>query len=236
MFQCHSMDTTVLAEVCGIILGDGSIHKTQNRITITGSLEDLHYFENHVIPLFQHIFPNLKPHLQKVKDSNAYRLIFENKKMFECLTNVIGLVRGNKKNAKIPKFIFQNRKTMQFFLRGLFDTDGSLKFSKQSTSINYYPRIQFSNQEGVLAHQIGDILVNLGFSFGKWTENNTRSYGNKNNRLTYYHISGIDNLLLWFDLIKPQNLVHSTKFSIWKKYGFCKPCTTLRERLLQISL
>ena len=45
-----------LAELIGIIMGDGHLHKKQNKITIVGSLEDFYYYKYHVIPLIKSLF------------------------------------------------------------------------------------------------------------------------------------------------------------------------------------
>ena len=47
---------TALAELLGIILGDGSLHKTEYRVTIVGSLEDYEYYQKSVLPLFAKVF------------------------------------------------------------------------------------------------------------------------------------------------------------------------------------
>ncbi len=59
-----------LAELIGIILGDGNLHKSSNCITIVGSLEDLFYYENYVIPIIKSLFP-VNPKLMKRNDRNA---------------------------------------------------------------------------------------------------------------------------------------------------------------------
>ena len=217
-----------LSELTGVILGDGHLHKKSNCITIVGSLEDIYYYKNRVIPLFEELF-NMKPKLRRRNDRNAYYLHLENKKVFEFLTKEVGLVRGNKTNAKIPRFVLNDKKMKKCFLRGLYDTDGCLKFSKQTKEINYYPRVQFDFKKSNFAHQIGNILNKVDFKYGKWEEN-------INNELVFYHISGNDNLERWFRIIKPKNPVHISKYLFWKKFGHYIPKSTLNERLKALNL
>ncbi len=49
--------------------------------------------------------------------------------------------------------------------------------------------------------------------------------------MVYCHISGKENLIKWMELIKPANMVQSTKYLFWKKYGYYIPKSTLKERL-----
>ena len=115
-----------LAEFLGIILGDGNLNKKSNCITIVGSLEDFYYHKNHVVPLIKSLF-DINPKLRKRNDRNAYYIDFNSKNTMNYLTKVVGLVRGNKVNAEIPKIIINNERLIPHFLRGLFDTDGCLK-------------------------------------------------------------------------------------------------------------
>ena len=55
-----------VAEIIGLILGDGHLHRKSNLITIVGSLEDFYYYNKRVIPIFYRIF-NKYPKLKKKK-------------------------------------------------------------------------------------------------------------------------------------------------------------------------
>ena len=59
-----------MAELVGIILGDGHIHKKANKITIVGSLEDLEYYQKRVVYHFNKFFDR-KPSLRNIKDRNS---------------------------------------------------------------------------------------------------------------------------------------------------------------------
>ncbi len=228
------MNLNNLAELSGVILGDGSLHKSCNRITIIGSLDDKYYFEDRIVPLFNNNFIEINPILRKNKHKNSYSLSIENKKVFDTFVKKFGMIRGVKNNAKIPKFIFKNKSLMTAFLRGLFDTDGCLKFSKQSKNINYYPRIQLGFKESGFAHQIEKLLITLDFKFSKWLSDNNRGYYKSSAKMVYYHISGKNNLIRWMKLIKPANQVQLTKYLFWKKKGYYIPKSSLKERLKEI--
>lgn len=94
-----------MAELVGIILGDGHIHKKTNMITIVGSLEDLDYYKDQVIPLFEKLFDK-KPTLSKRKDCNTYYLTIHSKEIFDFLTSKIGMKRGPKDTFLFQKKLF----------------------------------------------------------------------------------------------------------------------------------
>jgi DNA-binding transcriptional regulator WhiA len=220
-----------LAELIGIILGDGHLHKKQNKITIVGSLEDFYYYRYYVVPLIKSLF-DVNPKLRKRNDRNAYYIDFSSKKVMNFLSEECGMIRGNKVNAKIPRFIINDKKLIPYFLRGLFDTDGCLKFSKQGKDINYYPRIQIAIKESFFSEEIGLIMDQIGFQYGKWLELRKDNWSNS----TFYHISGKENLERWMHEIGSNNPVHKSKYLFWKKLGYYIPLSSLNDRLNTLNL
>lgn len=217
-----------LAELIGIIQGDGNLNKTSNCITIVGSLEEYGYFKNYVIPLIESLF-DVEPKLRKRNDRNAFYIDLNSKEMMNYLTNKIGLVRGSKINAHIPMIIKNNIELIPHFLRGLFDTDGCLKFSKQRTNRNFYPRIQYCFKDTFFSKEVFDLLLKIGFDVGTWKEGGNRD-------LVFYQISGTNNLEKWMKTVGSNNLIHKTKYLIWKKKGFYTPKSSLESRLKTLSL
>jgi DNA-binding transcriptional regulator WhiA len=210
-----------VAELCGVILGDGHLHNTENRITITGSIEDLDYYQNHIIPLFEKYF-NIIPKLIKDKNKNSYRLVLQNKRVFNFFINEVGLIRGRKISIYIPRLIFEDITLLKPFIKGLFDTDGSLKFSKQKKEINYYPRIRFSLYRTPLSLELSYVFQKLDFNFGFCVD--------KRNGVLCYDISGSKNLDKWMNVVGSSNNVHITKYLIWKKFGYVPPKISLDQR------
>ena len=84
------------AELCGIILGDGNLHKIYNRISISGSRDDLLYFQKRVIPLFYKAFGLINPRIVRRKDKRASQLEIKNKNVFEFFISQFDLKRGPK--------------------------------------------------------------------------------------------------------------------------------------------
>ena len=137
---------------------------------------------------------------------------------------------------KIPEVIFNHKdKTIKIaFLRGLFDTDGSLSFDRKTKNSNlfkknrhYYPRISFSTTSQILALQTIWLLQELGF---------TPSLFIKIPKKIHYNISyeislcGKNTLFRWISEISPANPIKLSRYYVWQKYGFCPPKTTYEQR------
>jgi len=222
------MNNQKLSEFIGVVLGDGNIHLKHNRITITGSIEDLYYYQSHVLPIIDELF-NITPKLKRRNDRNSYYIYFYSKTVTDYLIKVVGLVRGNKEKASIPLLIVNNTKLYCHFLRGLFDTDGCIKFSRQGKQTNNYPRVQIALKNSPLAINVNNLLLELNFNFSKWHDTRV---GN----IIYYQISGKKNLERWMKIIKPKNPVHYTKYLYWKRFGYYIPKSTLNFRIEALNL
>ena len=217
-----------IAEIVGIVLGDGHIHTKSNLLTITGSLEELDYYQKHVSILFQKEFKKT-PYLKKRKDRNAYYLMICSKEIIDYLVNELRMKRGSKYHAVIPNLISSKKEFMGAFLRGIFDTDGCIKFSKQNRNINYYPRIEISLRESPLARELKILLENLNISFCSWKDERF------NHGQRYFQISGKVNARRWFKEISPKNQVHTSKYYFWKKEGYCIPRSSLKFRTSHLA-
>ncbi len=221
------------AELCGIILGDGNLHKRCNRITISGSSDDLLYFQSRVIPLFRKCFKSVNPRIVQCESRNACNLEIENITIFNFFIEKFGLRRGPKNNASIPKVIISNPLLIPHFLRGLFDTDGCLKFSKQARSYSYYPRIRFAFVSSPLAHELNSLLQEVGFISNKHVKLN---HGYKTTKdLVTYEISGKAALEKWMQIVSPANPVQIAKYLYWKKFGRHEPYMSFTDRVSKIG-
>ncbi|HIH58854.1 MAG TPA: hypothetical protein HA360_03190 [Nanoarchaeota archaeon] len=212
-------------ELIGAIYGDGHIHSTENRVTLVGSLEDYYYYTFYLKPLIEKLFPGINVYIRKRNDRNSYYLSFESKDAFQKLQS-FHLWRGAKNNLVLP--ILSNSLSLKLFLRGLFDTDGSLKFSKQSKNINYYPRIQYAFKESDFSRDLGTFLSQAGFTFCRWYDKRDKEY--------YYQISGDSFLHTWIKTVGLSNPVHYSKYLYWKRFGYFIPRSSLAFRMNALHL
>lgn len=152
-----------LAELVGIILGDGNLYKhlrTENLRIICNS-KDIVYIR-HIDSLINMIFCK-KPAIIKRKNENTIVVsLYQNK-----ISKRLDIPCGNKiiNNVGIPPWIYSNKEYMIKCLKGLFETDGCFQEDKK----NYAQYIEFKNNCKKLKEDVYDILQELKFNpqFGK---------------------------------------------------------------------
>lgn len=157
-----------LAELFGIILGDGHVEKIKigNKIraysvVITGdSIKDNIYLSNYVSGLFKRLFGE-EGNLRFSKESNSIHLKIYGKKIIEFIERK-GIKPGNKKlnNQKIPDWILNNKKYLESCLRGLIDTDGCIYYISRN---NRNLRISFTSYIPKLLNEVRKSFIKLGF-------------------------------------------------------------------------
>ncbi|MEK6857384.1 MAG: hypothetical protein AABX39_02225, partial [Nanoarchaeota archaeon] len=122
-----------LAEIIGILMGDGSLYldkKNKYHTVICFNKKELQYL-NYVKNLVENFFQGYS--FNKVELTNEFFLrnvsVYVGQKLIE-----FGLRNGNKISNKlvIPEWISENKKYLKKFVRGFFDTDGSVyrKYNK----------------------------------------------------------------------------------------------------------
>lgn len=227
------------AELVGLSFGDGGLTYRNNtkkvRFQLRGHLiEDREHYDNHVIPLFNKeiMIPIFSRGVGIVfnKNKNFYGLSVESVKIEEHL-NYLGIPSGVKRNLIIPEWIKSNKKYIISFLRGFFDTDGSISrqrnYSIQNNKYHTQIRIYLACTSKELMEEMYYMLREMEF---KCTY---RSYkpSFKNYRDCYIiKISGGIQINKWMREIGSKNPKHMTKYLIWKKYGLCPPHTSLKDR------
>ncbi len=146
--------TPELAELVGIIIGDGNIHYNQSSrsyfIEITGNLKEKEYY-NYISRLF--VLAVGKPGRIRLLE-NCIKLRIYSKEFVEFLIKDLRLCynKGKCYNVEIPETIL-NSEHYKECIRGIFDTDGSYFFSKKSHT-NHYPCIEITTCSKKLANQI----------------------------------------------------------------------------------
>lgn len=223
-----------LIELIGIILGDGHLDNTKRkgnaqnrRIVIHGNLtDDIDYFK-HINSLFKDLF-GIKLKLGKYRKNELYAII-DSKAIFSFL-KYLEIPVGNKGLIKIPSYIIKSKTDIFHFIRGLFDTDGSITFKrKDNKKIHYYPVLKFSSKSHYIIKQLSNIfnknnIKNYAFLKKQRIRKGTITY------ISYIDINGKKNLKRWMKLIGFNNTKHLTKYKIWKNFGFSPPYTTLKQR------
>ena len=119
-----------IAEFLGWYFGDGclSITKDHYEFSITGDLqEEISFYEQVVLPTFNELFEDklkVKAKLRKYPSVGVCGIYIFDKTTVTYIKEAFGLLGGKKLNVKIPLFETSDQK--RHFLRGLYDTDGSI--------------------------------------------------------------------------------------------------------------
>lgn len=146
-----------LAELIGIILGDGNLYKhprTENLRIICNSM-DTTYIQHIVILITKNFYK--KPSVTKRKNENTTAVC-----LYQCkISKRLNLPCGNKikNNVGIPGWVFLNKEYMRECLKGLFETDGCFHEDES----NYTRCMEFKNNCIRLRNDAYRILLKLGF-------------------------------------------------------------------------
>ena len=147
------MNKYEISELVGAIIGDGNIWAKKYEIVITGDkTKDSSYFE-YLTGLIKRNF-GYSPHIRYRE--GALRLVVRSKQIFEALSCFFPNGK-TAKTVKIPENVDDYA-----VLRGIFDTDGSIFFSKKP-GICEYPAIEITTISKTLAGQLLELLQKLEF-------------------------------------------------------------------------
>ncbi len=149
--------TPELAEFLGIMLGDG--HLSHFQIVVTLGTKELSYAE-YIVQLIEKLF-GVKPKIGVRK--NGFKDVYLGSR---CLVDWLqreGLVFNKvRSQVAVPQWIFKKNDYIRYFLRGLFDTDGSiykLRFGIQISITNRSQPLLSASQKAldVLDYHPSDI-------------------------------------------------------------------------------
>lgn len=197
-----------LSELLGIMVGDGCLSKTgrAHYIYISGhKIDDFEYHNKITRNLFLSLF-NKEIKINYRKNENALFIRFSDKNIFYFF-NYLEIPIGRKYNLiKIPSICKINKQFFYNLIRGLFDTDGCIIFSKQHKNFHYYPRLELTSKSKSLLFEILSNLEKLGF------------YGSisKKGNCFRLELPGFKNLDLWLKKIGFNNPKIHDKIKKWR--------------------
>lgn len=186
--------TRSLAEFFGIMLGDGCL--TPSQITVTLGNKELDYV-NYVSNLITKLF-NIVPKIHR-RPKGYYVIYFGSVKIVEWLQSN-GLVFNKVKDqVKAPEWIFTKNFLMEGFLKGFFDTDGSIY------KLRFGVQLAFTNRSLPLLNGVRYALKTLEYYPSKIC--GYRVYLTKKKCVLKY-----------FKKIGPANIKHRQRFEEFVKY------------------
>lgn len=153
-----------LAELIGIILGDGTIHKGQCVIYLNSNTDKQYalFTQNLINSLFK-----LPVSLRKANRDNVLRVSISGTNVVKYLVEK-GLKIGNKVllQVGVPDWVWTKGEYIKACIRGLIDTDGCFVIHKYKVKNKkyHYPKICFSNHSEPLLDFVFKGLKKLGFN------------------------------------------------------------------------
>lgn len=184
-----------LAEIFGIVLGDG--HLDRKVLTIAGNSNEL----MHYIYLNQKIkmLFGLDSKIIKIKNQNSMQLRVNSTELIKFLiANNFVLGDKIKNKESLPDWIFEKKEFIYGALRGLFDTDGGI-YQKQKR----YKRaiIEFQTESPHIRKNLFELIEKAGFKPSK-SDVNVRIQ-NQAEVLRFFQLIGSAN---------PKNIIRYTYF------------------------
>ena len=216
-------------ELVGIILGDGHIYHYPTHfiygLEISGNaLEDKEFFERIADYIERLIRKRPKIHVKSHKLGKSLQLLVYGKKFAYMLIGK-GIPFKNKSFTAIIPHKYLPWRHSKHVLRGLFETDGSLYFSKLNGK-HSYPRLEIKSSSNQLIKQIFSILSKQGY--------NPHIVTKKSDKTSAVYLSGSHQIDKWAKEIGFGSKKNLSKYLLWKKLGYYLPKSNLEERLKRL--
>lgn len=194
-----------LAELLGIIYGDGGIGNPWQLVISLNSISDLDY-SNYIVALIETLFQT-KPAIRKRPHQNTLVVVLSSITLIDFLIEK-GAVKGNKLKqiTTIPRWIRIKKSYSHSFIRGLIDTDGCLYLHNHCIKGKNYVNIGlcFTNFSPQLVNCVDNILKKEGLKT-HITDNGRRIY--------LYSAKEVKKYLTVFGSSNPRIL---TKYQNWR--------------------
>ena len=204
----NTLDQTKLAELIGILLGDGSInvyeskkYSTFYRIKISFHSQEQEYIE-YVTCLIKELL-NESCKVEVRKNEQTTNLLIFKKHLIEYFLN-LGMVKSPKWNRAIIPLEFMADEFSKHVLRGYFDTDGSVVIANNNGSI--YPRLEMKISPSPMQQQFISVIESNGFNLKVY------SIGKGKVRV---QMNGVSQMKKWFEIIGSSNPKHRTRADIF---------------------
>lgn len=202
-FDSRAHNKYDLAEIIGILLGDGGIHLDKHKkyqTHIAFNKLEIQYL-NYVKELMENYFHPYRFYIIEIKCEHLLRNI-----SVHLAAHLLkkGLKVGDKIKSKviIPDWIFANETLLMRCIRGLFDTDGCV-YRKYAN----YAQIQFKFASYPLIYSIRRALILLGFHPTKIESEINREFVHWK-----FYVIRQTSIERFFRTIKPKNEKHVRRY------------------------
>lgn len=193
-----------LAELLGILMGDGHLDKYQIEFVTNSVTDREHAF--YVADLLGRLF-GVKTRIWDRKDQRAISVVASSVALNEFVAQ-LGMPCGNKiaGGLSVPSWILERKSFSKAFVRGVFDTDGCIFLDKHFIRQKWYYNMGWtitSNADTFISGLL-ELLKNLGFSPTNRVTQNAIFMRRKHDIERYFSEIGTSN---------PKHLKRYTEFS-----------------------
>ncbi len=197
--------TPKLAEEIGMHLGDGFLSLHRNEYRLKGSpFDEREFYQGFVAPLYKELF-NLEVKLKDYGTSYGFEAC--SKALWTFKSKVLKIPVGRKTGIRVPEIIKVNdREVLAGFLRGYFDTDGSVSFTSRYGYPSYYPTISAASASEFLIRDVAEILSMFGLRPTVW----------RNRDWWEVQLRGYNRFLRFLELIGWSSKKHVDKINAWR--------------------
>ncbi|HUC88231.1 MAG TPA: hypothetical protein VMR95_03735 [Candidatus Binatia bacterium] len=200
------VNSSLLAEFMGIMIGDGCLTKYQAMIATNATTD--HEYGFFVAKLIENLF-GVKPAVINRESMNCTCITASSTELVKFL-KLRGLLEGNKikQGLDIPAWIQSNREYSKACIRGIFDTDGCIfqELHRIKGEMYSYQRWSIVSASPFLRKSIYNILYDLEFS--------PKIRNNRSINLE----SSVD-VIRYFKLIGTSNSKHLNRFNSFGGVG-----------------
>lgn len=182
--------STELAETLGILLGDGNITQYQVKVTL-GTKE--YRYARYVQALLEKVF-GIRPSHIAIK--NKYHTVyFGSTRVTSWLKTKQGFVNHKvKSQVLVPAWIHSKKAYQKAFLRGFFDTDGSVYELRKGVQIS------FTNKSVPILQALQKMLEDLEYTPSRISANKV-------------YLTRKRDIEKFFSEVKPQNKKHQSRYA-----------------------
>ncbi|MBS3081943.1 hypothetical protein J4416_03360 [Candidatus Pacearchaeota archaeon] len=179
-----------LAEILGVLNGDGHVSKFKYEICVVGSILERDYY-NYLKMLFEKKFGT---QFTLREEGTKFKLRLYSKELSNRLVKYYGLPKGNKiGKLSIYSKLWKSKNMLKRYIRGLYDTDGCFHIRRKND-----PMISITSADSLFLQDIIKALNYLGYNTAKG-----------NQRVFIYRKKDVN---MFFKEIEPSNSKHLKKY------------------------
>tara|TARA_Y100000310_G_C20698409_1_gene827380 strand:- start:5929 stop:6777 length:849 start_codon:yes stop_codon:yes gene_type:complete len=184
-----------LAEIFGILNGDGHLAPINKEVCVVGNLNE----ENYLIYLKNLFEKSFGLKFTLYEQPHSLKLRVYSKELFKLLDEKYNLPKGNKLGKlKIPKEVLRSKNWLRCYIKGLYDTDGSFYLRRKKD-----PVVQITSADPEFLSEVRNALISLNFDIALGDQ-----------RTFIYKKDHIDR---FFKEIKPANPKHLKNYQNYLK-------------------